>query len=294
MRLPWNEGREEKNEKIEQLQERIQELEEEKDSFKQRFQAEKERRSELSRKKQDAEKELNRLRDRLRADEGKVEEDESRQNDFTKISYGRVKKMLQKLGTVSSEEKDMVTVYSPGKFENHPRLKDIKNSVNREGYQVLKNRESFVAFIDPDLSSYLVELSPFYSEKLSIDDGFYTGRLLQFIEEEKHWLLVTAGDTRLYREKDGEFEEIDREASRVEKKHSKGGFSQQRFERKREDQIEKHVKAVAEMIKEKDLEEVYILGDKRICSDLPGKYLGNFDPNMKKPEQFYGFQLLQF
>ena len=179
-------------------------------------------------------------------------------------------------------------MYCPEEVEDLSELKSLKNSVDREHYSVLQEEESFVAFIDPELGVFMLKMAPFFSEKFSIGKEFEVEVLLGFLESEKYWALVSAGETAVYSEEGGDLEELEKVKSRVDKEHSKGGFSQGRFERKRDEQIENHLDKTEELLK--DYPDAYVLGDKRFCEDLPGKYLGGFDGNRQKPGQFYRFR----
>lgn len=293
MELPWKStGMEEK---VEELEEEIERLEEENQRFRKRFEAEKERRSKLSSEKQAAEEELNRLKDRLRdsGDDEDEKEDEA-ETEVESIGVGRTKRILEKLGSIESAENDLVTVYSPSKLSDLDDFKGLKNAVDREQFNHLKQKSSFAAFIDPDLSSYIVEAAPFYNQEFQVGEVFAVKELIEFIESEKYWVLVSMGDTRVYREENGDYEEVNRVSSRVDRKHSQGGFSQQRFERKREEQIQQHLEKVSEMLEEYDEGKLFLLGEKKHCEDLKGEYLSGFDPNRNKPAQFYGLRLTRF
>lgn len=291
MKLPWKlkDELKEKEEKIEQLEDSIDELEDQKQSWKERFEAEKERRSDLSRKKQEAEEELNRLKGKLETQSShEVEETAEEGAGFRSLEFEDAERLLQKLESIESPERELVTVYCPEEVEDLSDLKSLKNSVDREHYSVLQEEESFVAFIDPELGVFMLKMAPFFPEKVSIRDEFEIEELLEFLNSEKHWALVSAGETTVYSEKGGEFEELEKVKSRVDKEHSKGGFSQGRFERKRDEQIENHLDKTEELLKE--YPEAHVLGDKRFCEDLPGEYLGGFDGNRQKPAQFYRFR----
>jgi len=291
MKLPWNN---EKQKKIEQLESKIQDLEKEKDKLENQYEAEKDRRSKLSRDKQEAEEKLNRLQDKLEGLKGeKVEESEEDRSEMESIGFEEAYGLFKKLSTVKSEKEDLVTVYCPGRFEDFDRRKDLKNSVDKDVFENLSGRKSFIAFVDRDLGSWIIETRPFFSESMSISESFDCSEALEFIEGRKYWVLVAAGDTKIFRESEGVLEEIEHLKSRVDRKHSKGGFSQGRFERKRDEQINQHISEVKEFVE--DLEdETFLLGDTRFCEEIPGKRLGGFDPNKGGPEQFYGFRLLNF
>ncbi|MFB6180644.1 MAG: Vms1/Ankzf1 family peptidyl-tRNA hydrolase [Candidatus Nanohalobium sp.] len=289
MRLPWN--NKEKEEKIEELKEELEKTKEEKEKYRKRFQSEKERRSNLSREKQEAEEKLNKLQDKVEGlkqgetDEETVEEEELKGED---LSVERTVKSLEKLDSLNGE--GLVTVYCPGKISDFSELKELKNSVDREVFETFSSLEGFAAYVDKDLGCWILDSRPFFGEKLSIGESFDASAISSFIKKSKVWALVSAGDTKIFREKNGKVEEVETVKGRVDRKHSKGGFSQGRFERKREKQIQSHLDQVKEVVEGLE-EEIYLLGDESLCKKIPGKYLGGFDPNTERPEQFYSFRL---
>jgi len=191
---------------------------------------------------------------------------------------------------VESPEKDMVTVLSPEKLEEIDDLKGLRNTLEPEQLDNIQGKKSFIAFFDPDIFSVVLKTRPFFDSEWILNESFSPERILKFIDSEKTWVLVSAGETRIYSEEFGDYEEVESVKSRVNRKHGKGGFSQGRFERKREEQIEQHLEEVEEVLEDK--EKIYLLGDKRLCERLPGEHLGGFDPNSSPPELFYSFQLI--
>lgn len=299
MKLPWSSDEvEEREAEIEKLEEHISELEDEKQSWKNRFESEKDRRKDLSRKKQKAEEELNRLKDKLRNSESGEKESDSEENKekevFESVSFGKARDILEKLDSMESRDGDLVTVYSPKKVEDLEDLRGLKNSVSAGQFSELKDLDSFVAFLDQDTGNTVLKMSPFFSSKFVLEEFFDIADLLEFFNSEKYWVVVSAGKTKVYREEAGEIEEVESIKSRVDREHSKGGFSQGRFERKRDEQIEGHVKQVKKELGDFDEDNLYLLGDEKLCEELSGKYIGGFDPNRKKPEQFYKFELMRF
>lgn len=288
MQLPWKkqERIDELEEEIERLKQQIDELKEEKKSYKERFQAEKERRSELSRKKQEAEKELKKLKQRSREalDEKPDEDDEPASAE--NISLQKAKRILAKLEDYNSPEEDLVTVYTPGKLGKLADTQGLKNSISRKEYEFISDEE-FVGFVDPDLVQVKLKTRPFFSPKWSRGDSFRVEELIEFIEEEKQWAVVSAGETQIIREKNGEILERDEVGTRVDRKQKKGGFSQGRFERKRQEQIDEHLKQVKEKISENTL----LVGEERLCKELSGEFLGGFDDSRNFVDALYGFLL---
>ena len=286
MKIPWK-TRSELIEEKKVLENRITELEQELEKKAQRFEAERERRKKLSREKQEAQEELNRLEDRIESDDRSIEDSDNEEKDavFRDISFRELYHGLDKISSMSSEAEELVTVYSSKDLRDHPSSRTVKNSVEKRKYDRLASESQIIIFHDSDLFTLVYRLRPFYDDKVAVDDGFDVKGLLDFIEKEKKWVLVSRGRTRILEEKAGKIKDREEIKDRVDRKHSKGGYSQDRFERKRDEQIENHLEGVREEIR--DLDDLYILGDQSICKDLPGEYLGGFDENMSEPEKLY-------
>ncbi|MBC5793397.1 MAG: hypothetical protein H8Z69_05180 [Nanohaloarchaea archaeon] len=288
MKLPWN--TEELEERIEELEQKLEEEKQDKESWRNRFKAEEERRKELSRKKQEAEEELNRLKDKQDKDNEVEEEEEEWDGTFENLDYNSARRLLEKLSTIESGGGELVSIYSPGKLEDHRDLRSIKNSITKNQYSRIQGENGFVAFIDEELGSFILKVAPFYPEKFSIEEKFDVEPIMEFFKRKKYFTLVSAGETYIYTEKGGGFEEVEVLKSRIDREHGKGGFSQGRFEKKREEQIESHLNEIRQVLE--GLEgEVYLRGQRDLSKKLPGKFVGGFDPNRSILERFYGLQL---
>ena len=290
MKLPWRE-KTETQEKLEELKQEIEELEEEKKKYREQLTAEKERRSKLSSEKQEAEEKLNKLQDKLRNYESVEKEEETgRKYRWEKPRFEQLKKNLEKLSSVESPEEDLVTVLSPTKVSDLPDLKGLKNSLSKSTYTHISSEKSFIAFLDEEFFQVVLKSRPFFESDWMLENNFSAEKLLDLINSEKYWALVSAGRTRVFEEQGGYFEEVEDLKTRVENQQKKGGFSQGRFERKRDEQIEEHLERAENVLE--DLENVKLLGERSLCEDLSGEYLGGFDSSKSPgPDMFYGFRL---
>lgn len=289
MQLPWNKKKEIEEEK-KSLEAEISEKEEEIERLQNMLEAEKDRRSKLSREKQEAEEKINKLEDKIGNLEDKQRKIKEKQSEktrdkFENVDFRQFKQTLDKLKTIRSDEEDLASIYSPGKLKTHSKISDIKNSIPENVISPLMDKQNILIFFDENLGLFCFQLNPFYEELFQIDNKFRVEKLTEFIDSEKHWVLVSRGDTTLFREHSGEVKKLDEFKDRVDRKHSKGGFSQGRFERKRDEQITKHVNNVKKEIK--PLINLYVLGDKDLCKDLPGNHLSGFDPNQSELNSFY-------
>ncbi|WP_414837482.1 Vms1/Ankzf1 family peptidyl-tRNA hydrolase [Candidatus Nanosalina sp. VS9-1] len=297
MKTPWGYSKkiEQLEDKIEQLEEELEASKNEKEKFQERFEAEKERRSDLSRKKQEAEEKLNKLQQKLENRPQKNDKQEEKREDRNRdieLGFEEVMRGLEKTSTVNSDEEDLLTVYS-GK-NSLDDLKALKNSVSQEVFTEIQKDGSSVVFTDEKFFRWKIRTRPFLESFWSLGKNFRPGKILDFVEKEKYWVLASMGETEIFREASGSFEKVDRVKTRVNRKQKKGGFSQGRFERKREEQISGHVKKVNEALKEIS-GEIFVLGDKRLCEDIDAEYLGGFDSSRPvSADVFYNFKFIRF
>lgn len=291
MKLPWDNS--ELEEKIDRLEKKVEELEEEKQRMENRFEAEKERRSELANKKQEAEKRLKKLGQKLEARQEDEEEQElpteEKEPERADLTLEEVRSGLDKLESVRSEEEDLLTVYSSEKISDINDLRALKNYASKDTMERLEEYESFVAFTDELFLDVLLEMRPFFESEWVADGSFKTSKVQEFIESDKTWVIVSAGSTRIVKEVNGQVKEIENVKTRVDRKHTQGGFSQGRFERKREEQIQNHLDAVRE---ELEADEPLLVGDRKLCQQLDGEYLGGFDDNRPLIDALYSFRLV--
>lgn len=289
MRLPWD--TEEKDQRIEKLEQKVEELKDEKQSLEEQLKAEQGRRRELATKKQSAEEELNKLEDKIRnlEKEDETEDDAEKEILYEDLSFSEFENLLKKLGSIESSEKELVTVnVSEGVFQVE---KELKNSVDSKTFSELSGIESFTGFVDEEIGVYVLKSNVPRNSEVKIGRAFDISQLRDFIEKEKHFVTVAAGESKIYKEKAGEYEEVKSITSRVDHEHSQGGFSQGRFERKRDEQVRDHLEEVAEALE--DRENIYLLGEKRLCKELSGTRLGGFDQNKAALAQFYSPRLGQ-
>jgi hypothetical protein len=276
-----------KNEdKIEELEEKLQEKKEKIEELEGKLKSEENRRKKHTREKQEAERKVNRLEDKLEGLKSSEDEKE-KENTLEKDDLGLedLQRSLKKLEKIESDRKELVTVFSPSKLSNHSEIRDIRNSLPQEVISRLNSIENLLLFQDPDLGTFCFQVNPFYTEKFNVGENFEASEILDFLEEEKTWVTVSRGETHIYREERGEVEEVESVKSRVNREHGKGGFSQGRFERKRDEQIQNHLEKVSEKLE--NYENIYLLGDKALCKDLDGKYISGFDDNSSPSTNFY-------
>ncbi len=290
MELPWAKNRR-LNEQIDSLQAELSKIRDKLEKTQKKLEAEQKRRSKLAREKQDAEEKINKLEDKLQTlkNRDSVSQNETK-SEFESVTPETLKKSLEKLDRVRGE--NLVTVYSPGKLREHSEVTKIKNSVPRDLFDQLSGKKSILLFCDEHLGVWCYRTRPFFNEKFCVKDNFEVGEILTIFKNRKVWAQVSRGDSRIMEENEGKIEELDKIRDRVDRKHGKGGFSQGRFERKRNEQISQHFEKVEKRLEK--LDQYYVLGDREIAQRFNGEYLGGYDPLKSPKENFYQAQRLKY
>jgi len=227
------------------LKERIEELEEEKRHLERRAEAEEERRSDAVADRQRAEERVNELEHRIESLEERLERAEGTEEsiEFRRVSDARGSRLADALGRFRAVESDdpegLLTAFVPD-------ADAVPSSVAEWfGDRTALVRRAAPAVVLADdtgaVSAALtppIEPEPFdrWDDAFRLDESWFrpTGRVaFALVRSDVFALGVYEGDERV------DFEGF---TSDVKEAHSKGGFSQGRFERRREGQIDEHLK----------------------------------------------------
>jgi peptide subunit release factor 1 (eRF1) len=253
------------------LKERIAELEAETESLERQLAAEQDRRSEAARARQDAEERENRLQDRVTELEDHVERLQAA--DEGGPSYRRTESLrgdrltavLDRLESLSGGPETILAAYVADGS-------DLPGAVT----DAFGTRSALVARAAPCLA-------------VTDDAGLLSATLSAPVAPEP----FTAWDSEMQLERDwfeprgsytlalvrsdlfamGSYEGTDRVAfhgfdSDLQTQHSKGGFSQARFERLRDAQIESHLERCRAALAERDVERCYLVGEGTVLHEL--------------------------
>ncbi len=257
---------EEKDQEISDLEEKIDELEE-------KLRKEKERAKEAKTEKQSTDKELNEAQHKIESLRDKVErlENERDQEKLTKkvkeITNEEAISLLDELGNLEADGKYLVTHYvkNPEEAGEEALVRTLRSIDSSTGYVYLSDRFEVVnCVIVPPLP---VESDEFYREaEFKLDD------LRAVLKKDSKILFVSvhAGKSAIGLLSGRDFEIFDVISSAVKSKHSKGGFSQGRFQRGRDEQIWNHLDDIIDHIEEIEVSPDYVLldGNERMISEL--------------------------
>ena len=175
----------------------------------------------------------------------------------TKLTPREFERLMKKLSVLRSPEEDLLTAYVgiskalpslPSGLPNEAE-KLIGTIGSDRGWAVLHFPQLFTLVLKPPLP-----MTAMTESSLSVGGSFQLDPLKELMETSVIVISAHAGDTFLgvslnSLNKEG-FEAAELVKSQVKEKHSKGGWSQKRFERLREEDIKKHVEDVIEKLAE--------------------------------------------
>ena len=252
-----------------ELKARVEELEEENRHLRRRAEAEEERRAEAVSDKQAAEERVNRLDDRIAEMEGRLERlgddaDDPSYRGVADLRGRRLAEVLARLRSVETEPEGALTaMVSEG--DPPAAVADVTGDraplVRRAAPCLVCADDAGLvcAALDPPLAP-----DPFveWGEGFRVEESWFrpTGRLTV--------ALVRSDVFALGEYEDGERRDVETIESDVKGAHSKGGFSQARFQRRRDQQIDAHVERAREAITRRDPDRLVVLGERTVLGEF--------------------------
>ncbi|EMA68096.1 Vms1/Ankzf1 family peptidyl-tRNA hydrolase [Halorubrum distributum] len=254
-----------------ELKERIEELEEEKRHLERRAEAEEERRSDAVADRQRAEERVNELEHRIESLEERLERAEGTEAsvEFRRVSDrsgSRLADVLDRFRSVESDDPEgLLAAYVPDADSVPATVSDWFG----DRTELVRRAAPAVVLADDTgaVSASLtppIEPEPFdrWGDEFRLDDAWFrpTGRFAFALVRSDVFAVGTyEGDERVA------FEGF---TSDVKEAHSKGGFSQGRFERRREGQIDDHLKKANETLADvadgDDVDRVIAVGERSV------------------------------
>lgn len=251
-----------------ELKERIAELEEQNERLKRQAESADESRAEAVSARQQAEERINRLEDRIAELEDRVERSSEGQRQLEyrgteTLRGGRLDEVLSRLRSVETEPEGALTAM----VRDDPPA-SISETLGERAALVRQSAPCLVVADDACLVS--VALSPPRApEPFTTWDQQFELQESWFRPTEQLTFALVRSDLFAMGEYDGsQLQGAASFESDVRSKHSKGGFSQARFERRREDQIDDHIDRCREAIQAQDPETLIVAGDAKIIGAL--------------------------
>ncbi|MEN8154713.1 MAG: VLRF1 family aeRF1-type release factor [Acidobacteriota bacterium] len=235
---------------------------------------------------------------------------------------------LRKLSELTSPDRAFLTIYSSGNKKSEDildnltsRKKVLKNNDDEylhfnENFKLVENdlkkkpeeKKSFVIFCCWALDYYKkYELGPEVEDIIRIDSSPYILPIAQLRDEYEDHIIITATNekTKIYlvsAQKNIQEEKIEGDI----KNHVKvGGWSQQRYERRRDKEFSRYTKNISEKVKEmlkgSNLRRIIMVGSKETIKELseafPGeireKIAGEKAVDLKKGEDFLNAEIFK-
>jgi peptide subunit release factor 1 (eRF1) len=252
------------------LKARIEELEEEKRHLERERDAESERRAEAVSERQDAQQRVNRLEDRVTELEDRVDrlkgEDAAAEFRREEAVHGdRRDEILDRLDSLSAGPEGVFTAYVAGEHALPAAVRDAFG--DRAG---LVGRAAPCLAVTDDAGLVGACLSvPVPPEPFASWDDHVTLRREWFEPTGEFAFALVRSDLFAL----AEFEGRERTAfhgfdADLKSQHSKGGFSQARFERLRDAQIDSHVERCKAALDERDADRLVVAGERSLLSQF--------------------------
>jgi len=257
-----------------ELKERIEDLEDEKQSLRDRLDAESERRSRAVRDRQEAEQRVNELEDRVTELEDRVRRQGGEDGGPEFRGRGAVRgerreRVVTLLDSIETTEEGVLTAYVPDDPPESVReaFGDRAPLVERAApCLVVRDRKGLVsAALRPPNPPAAFET---WDSAVRLDREWLapTGRYaLAVVRADLFALGVYTAESAGATPERVDFEGFE---SDVKGKHSKGGFSQDRFERRRESQIREHVERCQRALDGVDAERVFVVGEGTLLEEF--------------------------
>lgn len=252
-----------------ELKKRIAKLEDENERLQDQLEAEQERRADASTAKQDAEERINRLEDRIADLEGQLDQAES-DDDLTfryreDVAGERRDAVLDRLRSFGTDAEGVLTAYVEGDLPE-----PVVETLGERTPLVRRAEPCLVVADDAGLLATALDPpvppGPFceWDDHVPLERSWFApgGRYaLALVRADLFAVGVYEGTERV------DFSGFE---SDVKGQHSKGGYSQSRFERLRDEQVEDHLDDVRMVLRtlRGDVDRLFLAGDRKAIEAL--------------------------
>jgi len=253
-----------------ELKERIEELEAEKTHLERQLEAEQERRSDAVTERQEAERRVNRLEDRVAELDDRVERLQSADTEVSyrhteRVSGRRLDEILARLETLETGPEGVLTAYVA---DGHDLPDPVRTATGDRAPLVTRAAPCLVVADDAGAVGACLSV-PVAPDPFAEWD--------QRVCLERSWFEPTGSFTLALVRSDlfamGSYEGRERTAfhgfdSDLTSQHSKGGFSQSRFERLRDEEIEDHLDRCRAALAEREVDRLVLVGEETVLWEL--------------------------
>ena len=255
-----------------ELKAEIERLESELESARSQLEAEKRRRADAVTERQEAQRRANRLEDRIAELEGRVERlgEEERAVEFRReatLRGDRLEAVLSRLGSFETGPEGALTAFVA---DGHELPEAVASAFGDRTALVSRAAPCVAVTDDAGLVSAclrpVLRPEPFVSwaAEFELDPAWFRPRgeyTLALVRSDLFAMGTYRGTERVG------FHGFD---SALKSQHSKGGFSQARFERLRDEQIDDHLERCLAALDEREAEPLYVVGERSVLGEFDG------------------------
>jgi peptide subunit release factor 1 (eRF1) len=252
------------------LKEEIEALEAETERLENRLEAEQERRADAVTERQEAQRRANRLEDRVTELQDRVDRVESEETALSyrreaRLGQRRLDEVLARLESVETGPQGALSAYVA---DGHDLPGELREAFGERA--ALVSRAAPCLALGDDASLIGVSLRPAVAPEpfAEWDDQFRIDRDW-FQPRGRYTLALVRSDLFAMGTYHGEertaFHGFD---SDLKSQHSKGGFSQARFERLRDEQIDEHLGRCRAAIGERETDRLYVVGERSVLGEF--------------------------
>lgn len=254
------------------LKRRIETLEEEKRHLERERDAESERRTDAVSDRQAAQQRVNRLQDRVTELEDRVERLRNTDADPTfrreaDVAGDRLDETLDRLESFATEPEGVFTAYVA---DEHDLPGAVRDAFGDRAALVARAAPCLAVTDDAGLLGTCLSV-PVPPESFAAWDDHVAIDREWFEPTDEFALALVRSDLFALAEFDGRdrtaFHGFDAD---LKSQHSKGGFSQARFERLRDAQIDSHVERCEAALAERDAERLFVVGERSLLPQFDG------------------------
>ena len=253
-----------------ELRERIEELEHEVSSLEDRLAAAEKRRKTAVTEKQDAERRANRLEDKITQLEDQVERLQLDETTVsvrreTTLSGERLDEVLSRLRSFRTGPEGALSAFVP---DGHDLSREVREAFGDRS--ALVSRAAPCLALTDDAGVVSVCLRPPVAPEPFVewDETFHLDR--EWLQPRgRYTLALVRSDLFAMGPYEGDqqtgFHGFD---SELKSQHSKGGFSQARFERLRDEQIDDHLERCRAALDERQAERLFVVGERSVLGEF--------------------------
>jgi peptide subunit release factor 1 (eRF1) len=255
-----------------ELKERIAELEDELEQVEGQLSSAKRQRKEAVTEKQETQRRANKLDDRIEQLEDQVDRLQSEETSLTvrreeTLSPRRLDETLSRLTSFRTGPQGALSAYIE---DGHDLPREIREAFGERTALVSRAAPCLALADDAGLVSVClrpaVTPDPFaeWSDSFRLDEEWFLPRgryTLALVRSDLFAMGTYEGDQRTA------FHGFD---SQLKSQHSKGGFSQSRFERLRDEQIDDHLDRCQTAIEQREADRLFVVGERSVLTAFMG------------------------